>query len=84
MLIRTPASLHYPITVTELLKHPNDEVERFQPLFSYVYKTVVSEGNEYGEEQQVEKTFPARFESETDGVVLRWRIGKGDVLRGSG
>jgi RNA polymerase II subunit A-like phosphatase len=84
MLIKTPHSLHYPLTITELLKERNDKVEKFEPLFSYAYKSTVTEGNEYGEEFTVEKTFPARFESETDGVVASWKVVKGAVIAGPG
>jgi len=74
--------LHYPITVTELLKQKGDEVQKFQPLFAYVYKTTVTEGNEFGEEFQVVKTFPTRFESETDGTIVSWKISKGTIING--
>ena len=80
MLLRLPASLHYPITVTELLKQPNDNVERFAPLFSYYYKTTVTEGDRLGNERQVEKTFPTRFESSVDGTLLSWKIKEGVVI----
>lgn len=82
MLLRSPRNLHYPITVTELLLRPNDVVEKAAPLFSYFYKSTVTEGNRYGEEFQVEKTFPTRFESETDGKVVRWKIEEGSVIPG--
>lgn len=80
MLLKLPHSLHYPITVTELLKQPNDHVERFAPLFSYVYKTTVTEGDNLGNEYQVEKPFPARFESNVEGVLKRWKIEKGATI----
>ncbi len=80
MLLRLPHSLHYPITVTELLKQPNDHVERFAPLFSYFYKTTVTEGDELGNEYQVEKTFPSRFESNVEGVLKKWKIKQGTVI----
>lgn len=80
MLLRLPHSLHYPITVTELLKQPNDNVERFAPLFSYFYKTTVTEGDELGNEYQVEKTFPTRFESNVEGVLRKWLIRQGTVI----
>ncbi|KAI9878677.1 MAG: Carboxy-terminal domain (CTD) phosphatase [Pleopsidium flavum] len=80
MLLRLPHSLHYPITVTALLKQPNDNVERFAPLFLYFYKTTVTEGDELGNEYQVEKTFPTRFESNVEGVLREWKIGKGTVI----
>lgn len=84
MLLRSPKDLHYPITVTELLKQPNDDVERFAPLFSYFYTSTVTEGNRYGEEFQVEKSFPTRFESETDGKLQEWKIHAGTVIAKSG
>ncbi|SLM41201.1 rna polymerase ii ctd phosphatase [Lasallia pustulata] len=84
MLLRLPRTLHYPITVTELLKQPNDNVERFAPLFNYSYKTTVTEGDNLGNEYQVEKTFPTRFESTVEGILKQWRIEKGAVITQSG
>ena len=80
MLLRLPSSLHYPITVTELLKRPNDNVERFAPLFSYTYKTKVTEGDGLGNDVQVLKTFPTRFESNIEGTLTRWKVEKGAVI----
>ncbi|KAL8711104.1 MAG: hypothetical protein Q9220_004485 [cf. Caloplaca sp. 1 TL-2023] len=80
MQLHLPQDLHYPITVTELLKQPNDNVERFAPLFSYSYKTTVTEGNKFGDEFQVEKSFPTKFESSLDGVLKRWSIQAGTVI----
>lgn len=80
MLLRLSPSLHYPITVTELLKQPNDNVERFAPLFSYVYKTTVTEGDNLGNEYQIEKPYPARFESNVEGKLKKWKIEVGTVI----
>ncbi|KAL8655594.1 MAG: hypothetical protein Q9226_002990 [Calogaya cf. arnoldii] len=80
MQLQLPHNLHYPITVTELLKQPNDTVERFAPLFSYSYTTTVTEGNKFGDEFQVEKAFPTKFESSVDGVLKRWSIAPGTVI----
>ena len=84
MHLRLPTSLHYPITITELLKQPNDNVERFAPLFSYFYKTTVDEGDREGNVFQVEKTFPATFESSVDGTLKQWKISEGVVIAGAG
>ncbi|KAL8953612.1 MAG: hypothetical protein Q9222_000538 [Ikaeria aurantiellina] len=84
MQLQLPQDLHYPITVTELLKQPNDNVERFAPLFSYSYKTTVTEGNKFGDEFQVEKSFPTKFESSLDGVLKSWSIQPGTVISKSG
>ncbi|KAL6721087.1 CTD phosphatase Fcp1 [Lecanora helva] len=80
MQLRLPPSLHYPITVTELLKRPDDHVERFAPLFSYTYETKVTEGDGLGNEYQVLKKFPTRFESNIEGILTRWNIEEGAVI----
>ena len=80
MLLRLPSSLHYPITVTELLKQPNDNVERFAPLFSYVYETEVTEGDSLGNTWQILKKYPTRFESSVEGVLINWKIDEGAVI----
>ncbi|KAL2865763.1 protein-serine/threonine phosphatase [Aspergillus lucknowensis] len=80
MLLRLPASLHYPITVTSLLKQPGDEVERDQALFWYVYQTTVTEGDGLGNKVDVKRKFPTRFESTVDGTIVQWKISKGDVI----
>ena len=84
MLLQSPSGLHYPITVTELLKRPGDDIDKATPLFAYSYKTTVTEGDRYGEERQVERTFPTRFESPADGSIVSWHIARGDVLNAAG
>ncbi|KAL2829706.1 hypothetical protein BDW59DRAFT_141853 [Aspergillus cavernicola] len=80
MLLRLPPGLHYPVTVTSLLKQPGDEVERDEALFWYVYQTTVTEGDGLGNRVDVLRKFPARFESTVDGTIVQWKIGKGDVI----
>ena len=80
MLLRLPTSLHYPITVTELLKQPDDNVERFAPLFSYVYETKVTDADNLDNTWETWKKFPTRFESSVEGVLLNWRIDEGAVI----
>ena len=82
MLLRSPPALHYPITVTELLKRPQDTVRRSAPLFRYYFKSVVAEDNEDRETREVEKTFPTLYESEVEGKLLRWKVQKGSVIAG--
>ncbi|KAI9843090.1 MAG: Carboxy-terminal domain (CTD) phosphatase [Sclerophora amabilis] len=83
MQLKLPPSLHYPITVTELLRRPNDNVERLAPLFSYFYMTTVLESNLLGEKKPVQKTFPTRYESPVDGVLKLWNIKAGAVITAS-
>ncbi|KAJ5103655.1 hypothetical protein N7532_004184 [Penicillium argentinense] len=80
MLLRLPRSLHYPITVTSLLKREGDQVERDEPIFWYIYETTVEEGDGLGNKVQVKRKFPTRFESPTDGELSEWKISKGDVI----
>lgn len=80
MLLRLPQDLHYPITVTELLKQPNDNVERFEPLFSYSVQITVTEGDGLGVDHQVQKALPTRYESNVDGVLQTWKIVKDQVI----
>ncbi|KAJ5338569.1 NLI interacting factor [Penicillium brevicompactum] len=80
MILRLPTSLHYPITVTSLLKQPGDTVEKDEPLFWYFYETTVTEGDGLGNKIDVLRKFPARFESTADGEIVQWKIKKGDVI----
>ena len=80
MLLRLPYGLHYPITVTSLLKQTGDPVERDEALFWYVYQTTVTEGDGLGNKIEVQRKFPTKFESTVDGELVQWKIGKGDVI----
>lgn len=85
MLIRSTSALHYPITITKLLAKPDQSVNRFDPLFSYTYKTTVTEGNKYGDDPiTIQKDFPAEFQSELEGTLRVWKIKSGDTLYESG
>lgn len=80
MLLQLQRGVHYPITVTELLKQPSDNVERFEKLFSYTFKTWRPEGDGLGGENQVQKTIYTDFESSIDGTLKSWKISKGQVI----
>ncbi|KAJ5094065.1 hypothetical protein N7456_009926 [Penicillium angulare] len=82
MLLRLPYSLHYPITITSLLKSAGDDVKKDEALFRYNYKTKVEEINIWGETEWKERNFPTRFESTVDGQVEEWKISEGDVIDG--
>jgi len=81
MLLRLPPTLHYPITVTSLLKKPGDRVRRDEPIFWYVYQTTVTEGDGLGNKIEVLRDFPTKFESTVDGEVVQWKIRKGQVIK---
>lgn len=80
MLLKLSTSLHYPITVTELLKQPGDAVSQGESIFAYFYRTTVTEGDGLGNKHDVLRTFPTRFEAAVDGTLVRWKIRSGDVI----
>jgi RNA polymerase II subunit A-like phosphatase len=80
MLLRLPKNLHYPITVTRVVKPAGNSVARNDHLFLYSYETTVTEGSRDGVEREVRKKFAAQFESSLDGTLRSWRIWEGDVI----
>jgi RNA polymerase II subunit A-like phosphatase len=44
----------------------------------------VTEGNKYGDEKEVKKKVPARFDSSIDGQLVDWYIKGGSVIHGPG
>ncbi|EEH44344.2 protein serine/threonine phosphatase [Paracoccidioides brasiliensis Pb18] len=80
MLLKLSASLHYPITITELLKSPGDTIQQGEAIFAYYYRTTVTEGDGLGNKVDVLKTFPTRFESVVDGELVGWKVRVGEVV----
>lgn len=80
MLLRLPRGLHYPITVTKVLKKAGSIIVKHEPLFLYTYETTVREGSRNGEDKYVKKAFPAKFESGLEGQLKFWKVLEGDVL----
>lgn len=84
MRLTFPPSLHYPVTVTEVLKLPNDDVERLEPLFSYSYTSTFESIDRDGNAAPYEQIIPSRFESTVEGKLQKWFLKKGDVISGPG
>ena len=84
MRLKLPPSLHYPITVSDLLKQPDEDVERSQPIFSYSYKTTFESIDRDGNAAPYEESVLSRFESSVDGKLQKWFLKKGDVILGPG
>jgi RNA polymerase II subunit A-like phosphatase len=81
MRITTPENLHYPITVTRLLRAPQDQIDYNAPLFTYHYKTKVLEGDEETRENKlVDRIMPSTFESSAEGTLTEWHISTGRVI----
>ena len=83
MRLDTPDSLLYPITVTKLLRQPGDDIAQNAPIFTYEYKSSVTEWDpDKREDVQNTKSFYADFESELEGSITSVNIQKGQVLHG--
>lgn len=80
MRLKLPHSLRYPITVTELLKRDNDDIQQAEAIFLYYYKTKVPEIDRDGNETLVEKSFPTRYESSVEGTLTKWLIKAGTTI----
>lgn len=83
MIIKLPKSVRYPITISELLKKPNDDVPRLTPLLVYTYRTTITEYPEYGVEVQVEKVLSSQFDAPVGGKLEKWFVETGTVVDNS-
>lgn len=84
MKISSPPGLHYPITVLELLKKPDNDVSRSERLFTYTYESTVAETDKWGGESNVKRKFTAHFDASTEGRISRWFVKAGTVVARSG
>ncbi|KAL9105737.1 MAG: hypothetical protein Q9227_009125 [Pyrenula ochraceoflavens] len=84
MLLRLPTTLHYPITVTKILKESGDDVALNEALFVYTYRTKVIQSDRDGNEKEVIKMLPSKFESQAEGTLKYWSILEKDVIKEPG
>lgn len=80
MRVLAPHGLHYPITITELVKGRAEDVTRSTPLFHYHYESYRTERNRYGEDKQVLQKYYATFDAPVDGIVDKWHVHAFDVV----
>lgn len=82
MLLQLPHDLHYPIHITAILKQPEDKVAKYDKLVHYKYRTFVEEDDELtGEPKKVEKWFPSTWGSPIEGVLKKWMIQNGSIIK---
>ncbi|KAG9190047.1 RNA polymerase II subunit A C-terminal domain phosphatase [Alternaria panax] len=84
MKIVSPRDLNYPVTVIDLLKKRDEDVQRSGKLFNYSYDSRVTEGDKWGGEKTVMKKFRQTFAASTEGKITRWFIKPGTVIERHG
>ena len=86
MHLYTPPGLLYPIKVTRLLREPGSEIVENAALFDYEYKSKVIEGvwteKDGNVDREVERTWPATFESEFEGTLNSLSVKVGQTITG--
>ncbi|KAI5806303.1 hypothetical protein EDC01DRAFT_639501 [Geopyxis carbonaria] len=83
MIIKLPTSLRYPVTITKLLRHPDENVERHAPLLTYSYETTVTEYPEFGVEVRAKRELTEQFDAPVVGRMVRWMVAVGNVVESS-
>ena len=82
MLLRLPATLHYPIIIRKVEKQVDDEIKHRDVLFTYTYIGKVTHQDRYTDEEvEVDKVFPAHFQSTLEGTIQSWLVWEGDEIR---
>ncbi|KAF2083771.1 hypothetical protein K490DRAFT_76300 [Saccharata proteae CBS 121410] len=84
MLLKSPTSFHYPITIKKILRNEGDKIPKFTPLFTYVYTTKVTEHDIWREEKIVTKEMPAELKAEKEGTLTKWSVEEGMTLHRPG
>ncbi|KAK9238750.1 hypothetical protein V1525DRAFT_400433 [Lipomyces kononenkoae] len=79
-----PWTLRYPITIVQLLVATGTEIRKNTPLFTYRYKTTITQTRDLNEEIEVPAELLAVFESPVEGTVGKWVIQEGDVIEQAG
>ncbi|KAJ8101493.1 HAD-like domain-containing protein [Lipomyces tetrasporus] len=82
--ITLPWTLRYPITIVQLLVAPGTEIRKNTPLFTYRYKTTITQTRGLNEEVEVPAELLAVFESPVEGTVGKWTVQEGDVVEKAG
>ncbi|RSM10852.1 hypothetical protein CEP52_003334 [Fusarium oligoseptatum] len=65
--------LHYPITITKLLKSPGDTIKKQDSLFEYKFFWK----RKIGDDTWVDETTYTEFDSPAEGILKQWRIREG-------
>jgi RNA polymerase II subunit A-like phosphatase len=67
--------LHYPITVTKLLKSPGDSIRKQENIIEYKFTWKRKVG-----EDSVDQTTYTEYDSPAEGILKEWRVKEGQVI----
>ena len=80
--LRLGARLHYPITISRVLKNPGDNVQKQERILQYTFKFERKVGDpELGNERVNIETGVADFDSPVEGKLQRYHVKVGDVIQ---
>ncbi|KAF7562949.1 hypothetical protein G7046_g1194 [Stylonectria norvegica] len=68
--------LHYPITVTKLLKSPGDAIKKQQSIFEYTFTW----RRKVNDDTWVDEKTYTEFDSPAEGILKEWRIRENTVI----
>ncbi|KAI6088337.1 hypothetical protein F4821DRAFT_234327 [Hypoxylon rubiginosum] len=78
---RLGARLPYPITISELLKSPGDDVEKQKAILRYAFKYKRKVGDPTkDEEHEIEETGMADWDCPSEGKITQWRVKLGERI----
>jgi RNA polymerase II subunit A C-terminal domain phosphatase len=75
-VVHLGSRLHYPITITKLLKSPGDTIRKQENIIEYKF----SWRRRVNEDEWVDETTYTEFDSPAEGVLKQWRITEGMVV----
>lgn len=68
--------LHYPITITKLLKSPGDTIKKQENIIEYKFTW----RRRVGDDEWTDETTYTEFDSPAEGRLKEWRIAEGSVI----
>ncbi|EPS39141.1 hypothetical protein H072_7051 [Dactylellina haptotyla CBS 200.50] len=74
MLLKFPPSTRFPVTITQVHFPQGAQVTKLQAIFTYSYKSLITEDNEDGEEVQKITDIISRFETPVGGKIVEWML----------
>ncbi|KAF7545932.1 hypothetical protein G7Z17_g8774 [Cylindrodendrum hubeiense] len=72
--------LHYPITITKLLKSPGDSIKKQESIIEYTFTW----RRKTADDEWSDETTYTEFDSPAEGILKEWRIKEGMVIGADG